>query len=276
MPSRVRFDKDYYEILGISPAATESEIRKAYRRLALQWHPDRNPGNNEATERFKEISEAYAVLIDSSKRMQFDRARQEGASANFQYTREDIFRDLFNNPQASAVFEELAREFERRGMRVDRHYFHQTLFGGRTVVSGGIFIISPLTPILSLFRLGRAALREAGSSSSSGAPSLSRPAKVLSRIAGIGKRLLGIHERRSSSSIGIQGDLTQPLRLTRSEALEGGSKRVVLKVDEKTEDVLLTIPPGVKTGTRLRLRGKGRMAPGGARGDFYLIVETAD
>ena len=138
MTGRPRSDRDYYAVLGVSPEATEDEIRKAYRRLALRWHPDRNPGRSEAAERFKEISEAYAVLTSRRRRAEYDTARRAGSGAGFHASREELFRDLFANPGASAIFEDLAREFERMGMRVDRQYFHQTLFGGRGVVTGGV------------------------------------------------------------------------------------------------------------------------------------------
>ena len=65
--ARQRADRDYYAALGLGSQATEEEIRRTYRRLALEWHPDRNPGNARAEERFKEISEAYALLIDPDK-----------------------------------------------------------------------------------------------------------------------------------------------------------------------------------------------------------------
>ena len=64
--------KDYYKILGINKEATDTEIKKAYRKLSLQYHPDRNPGNKEAEEKFKEISEAYSILSDKQKRQQYD------------------------------------------------------------------------------------------------------------------------------------------------------------------------------------------------------------
>src|SRR5512146_907999 len=186
---RTKSNKDYYGILGVSTDATEVEIRKAYRKIALQWHPDRNQGNPEATERFKEISEAYGVLIDSSKRLQYDQARQSGTAESFRYTQEDILRDLFRNPSAAAMFEELAREFERMGMRVDRHYFDQVLFGGRTRVSGGIFIVSPFAPISGMFRLLREVLKSSGVLPHQ--QSLPGTSKLLSGIARVGKWLLG-------------------------------------------------------------------------------------
>ncbi|MFZ2490055.1 MAG: DnaJ domain-containing protein, partial [Thermoanaerobaculia bacterium] len=66
-------EKDYYELLGVGKSASEDEIKKAYRNLAKKFHPDKNKGNKEAESRFKEISEAYAVLSDKEKRAQYDR-----------------------------------------------------------------------------------------------------------------------------------------------------------------------------------------------------------
>lgn len=68
--------KDYYRVLGVPEAATADEIKKAYRRLAKKFHPDRNQGDKTASERFKEISEAHAVLSDAEKRKQYDRLRK--------------------------------------------------------------------------------------------------------------------------------------------------------------------------------------------------------
>jgi curved DNA-binding protein len=83
--------EDYYQILGISKKASADEIKKAYRKLALKWHPDRNPNNKAAEEKFKKISEAYAVLSDAEKRQQYDNF---GSADQFrqQYSQEDIFR----------------------------------------------------------------------------------------------------------------------------------------------------------------------------------------
>lgn len=74
--------RDYYEILGVAKSATADEIKKAYRKVAMQYHPDRNPGNKEAEEKFKEAAEAYEVLSDADKKAQYDRYGHAGVSGN--------------------------------------------------------------------------------------------------------------------------------------------------------------------------------------------------
>ncbi len=90
--------KDYYEILGVSRDATDEELKKAYRKLAIQYHPDRNQGNKEAEEKFKEINEAYSVLSDATKRAQYDQfgtVDDTGFEGGFGYS--SAFDDIFSN-----------------------------------------------------------------------------------------------------------------------------------------------------------------------------------
>ena len=272
MPSRTRFDRDYYRVMGLSTEATDDELRKTYRRLVLQWHPDRNPGDPRAAERFKEISEAYAVLIDPAKRREYDAIRA-GGRGSFRYRQEDIFRDLFANPSASNVFEELAREFERMGMRVDRHSFRQTLFGGRTVVTGGVVVITPLTPLLAAFRLARAALKARQPGPAARAVPASPVRAVLGRI---GRWLLGDGAPAVGGRPGARGDVVLPLSVSRAEAERGARKRVLLNHGDNRDELLVTVPAGIRAGTKLRLRGKGRPRPDGSCGDVYLAVEIAE
>ncbi|MGA3174758.1 MAG: DnaJ C-terminal domain-containing protein [Syntrophorhabdales bacterium] len=84
--------KDYYDILGVQKKAPQDDIKKAYRKLALKYHPDRNPGNKQAEEQFKEINEAYAVLSDKDKRKEYDTYGMSGFQQR--YTQEDIYRNF--------------------------------------------------------------------------------------------------------------------------------------------------------------------------------------
>ena len=86
--------EDYYKLLGVDKKTSKEEIKKAYRKLALKYHPDRNKGNKEAEEKFKKISEAYAVLSDDEKRQQYDTYGSAGFQQRF--SQEDIFSFNFN------------------------------------------------------------------------------------------------------------------------------------------------------------------------------------
>ena len=284
MAPRARFDRDYYAILDIALTATEDDVRKAYRRLALQWHPDRNAGAARASERFKEISEAYAVLIDPGKRRDYDRARQLGAPSSFSHRREDIFRDLFADPRASDVFEDLVREFERIGVRVDRRLFQQTLFGGRAVMRGSVFVAGPFTSTVGLLKLILAATRGVQVPPVEGPESRRPPVQepesrrsrgVLGWLAAAGRELLGGRGPALGAPPGGR-DLTVQLRLTRLEARQGGRKRLTVEREDGRDELLVTIPSGIRSGARLRLRGKGRRTPHGSPGDLYLAVEIGD
>ncbi|MGH7391414.1 MAG: DnaJ domain-containing protein [Candidatus Rokuibacteriota bacterium] len=271
--ARPRSDRDYYAVLGVEPSAPEDEIRRVYRRQALRWHPDRNAGDPAAAERFKEISEAYAVLIDPAKRHAWDAARRAGAPDGFRPTRDDLFRDLFADPRASAIFDELAAELQRMGLRVNRRDFRETLFGGRAIVTGRIVIVGPFGPATALLRVARAVARGALRARTDAAVATGRPAGWLGRlVAAAGRRILGAPDE---SRLPGETDIEVPLSLSEEEAARGVRKRVTLPGGGGDEgDVLVTVPPGVRTGTRLRLRGKGRPVPGGAAGDAYLVVEV--
>ena len=108
--------KDYYSILGVAENASDAEIKKAYRKLAMQYHPDRNPGKEKsANEKFKEINEAYGVLGDPQKRKQYD---QFGTVGNI--------GDVFSSPFTTTTFQEMMKDFGGAGLRVD---FLDDIFG---------------------------------------------------------------------------------------------------------------------------------------------------
>ena len=121
--------KDYYQILGVPRNATDEQIKKAYRKLAMQYHPDRNPGKEEwANQKFKEINEAYGVLGDPEKRRRYD---QFGTVGNVS--------DIFGSSFTRATFEDLMRDFGGAGLRFD---FLDDIFGellGRRGFSFKIF-----------------------------------------------------------------------------------------------------------------------------------------
>lgn len=265
-----RYDRDYYGILGVHLEATEDEIRRAYRRLALQWHPDRNAGSAEATERFKEISEAYGVLMDPTKRGAYDRVRRGTGPGDFRVNREQVFRDLFTDPRASAIFDDLARELQRMGLRVDRHDFQTTLFGGRTVMSGHVVVISPGTALIALVRLIGAMLRGGREAARESLPA-TPGRRVLTGLGHAARWFFGRSAAAPDTPLAAE-DVTLPLRVTSDEARHGVRKQLSLP---DGSDVVVQVPAGIRHGTRLRLRGKGLTRGDGTRGDAYLAVEVS-
>ena len=108
--------RDYYEVLGVKKNVSDADLKKAYRKLAMQYHPDRNPNDKTAEEKFKEINEAYAVLSDAEKRKQYDMFGADGFRQRF--SQEDIFR--------GTDFSSIFSEFNMGGGNLFEH-----LFGGQ-------------------------------------------------------------------------------------------------------------------------------------------------
>lgn len=103
--------RDYYEVLGVSTDASEEETKKAYRSLAVKYHPDKNPGSKEAEEKFKEVAEAYEVLRDSKLRAQYDRFGHEGMREEFVRAGAGGYSGYGGLGDAFRVFEEFAKDF---------------------------------------------------------------------------------------------------------------------------------------------------------------------
>ena len=137
--------RDYYEVLSIERTANEQEIKSAYRRLAMQYHPDRNPGNPHAEEKFKEATEAYSVLMDANKRAQYDRFGHQGVNFGagvegfpFQDLH-DIFGDLFGISDLFGTGGSNARRRSRAQQGSDIRYdltleFEEAVFGKTTEI----------------------------------------------------------------------------------------------------------------------------------------------
>jgi len=288
MPFRADPEKEYYGILGLKEDASSEEIRKAYRKLALHYHPDRNRGDAGAEERFKAISEAYAVLIDPERRRLYDLSRRTGATAGYRAepgpysSQDDILRDLLHNRDAAAVFEELTREFQRMGFRFDDSFVRHVFFGGRGFVFGGVFFGGPFT-------WGRTAEGEwSGGFRRRIEPwgpwrhrtpdgRLESPG-LLARLGRALQGLVSGIERAAQLALraGGQGaDLTHDLPITPEEARSGTRKHVRLARGNEIAEVIVTIPSGVRPGTRLRLRGKGLVGKTGVPGDLYLRIHIA-
>jgi curved DNA-binding protein len=266
---------DYYELLEVDRDATEEQIRKSYRKLALKYHPDRNPGDPKAEENFKEIAEAYGVLIDPAKRSEYDRwlrtgAQEQAAGGRFRYSQEEIFQDLFKDPRFTHVFQDLFREFEKAGFRFDQSFFDQVFFGGRGVFFGGVFLWGPFG--FRRMKMGRP--QERTKVERPDTPQL-QPFGFLKRLGKkLGNFLLGSQKAlpasRQSRTLGPL-DLTYNLTIPAVEAERGTWLTIAVDRGQGLEKLKVKIPPGTRSGSRLRLRGKGKRKGSGG-GDLYLTV----
>jgi len=215
--------KDYYKILGVDRTATTDEIKKAYRKLALKYHPDRNPNDSSAEEKFKEINEAYQVLSDEEKRRHYDqlgasyeRYRQRGGSpGGFDWN------EWFTHASASGQ--------QGGGVRVEVGNM-EDIFGGGfsdffTQIFGGMGSV---------------------------------------RASTAGGRRTGTTRRRAAPQYQTEISLW--------EAYHGTTRRI--EVDGRRLDV--KIPPGAKTGTKVRVPGAIKGGPEGGEGDLYLVIKVVE
>lgn len=278
---RVRTERDYYAILGVSETATDDEIKRAYRKLALQYHPDRNRGDKRAEERFKGISEAYAVLMDARRRREYDSLRRSRAAGGRpeapRWREEDLFRDIFTDPRTASVFDDLAREWARMGLRVNDALFRELFFQGR-----GVIVIGPFgVRWVGTHGPGAPAerVRDDGGAAAGGAMAPPVPG-FLGWLWGHARETVIAPFRRLKERLGLpeaasrRGDLTYEVSLAPGDLRDGGRYRLTIQRSGRAEELLVTIPPGVRVGTRLRLRGKGEPGPDGAPGDLYLHVRV--
>ncbi len=254
--------KDYYEILGVSRDATQEEIKKAYRRLARKYHPDLNPGDKAAEEKFKEIQEAYEVLSDPKKRSEYDRygtvggrsySPPPGGDAGFEgfdfsgfgdFSFEDIFSDLFSR-----------RGRAEKGPRRGEDLTYTLTIPFEEAVKGGIITIK-------VKRMDRCPHCEG-----SGVEPGSRPT-TCPNCGGTGRVQLSRGYLKFATVCPVcHGTGVLPGQKCR---VCNGEGRVY-----KEETIKVRIPPGVRDGGRLRIPGKGNVGPkGGPPGDLYIIVNV--
>jgi curved DNA-binding protein CbpA len=253
--------KDYYEILGVPETANQQQIKNAFRKLAFQYHPDKNPGNEKAAEaKFKEINEAFAVLGDEGKRKQYDMARK-GAFAGsgyegFNFSQQDIFNGIFTN---QAFYEELNRIFSQAGLRFDRDFYGQTFSNGNTFFR----FYSNMGSHNADYNNYKGAASQVNSYK------LGLMERIASRVFNgitrfILKRLFGIEYK---PDLNIQTEL----EIIQQEALSGIEKEITYQRGNRKKKLLVKIPAGVEAGTKIRLKGMG-LVQKDAKGDLIIHI----
>ncbi len=276
MGTRTQEFKDYYGILRIPVNAQDAEIKKAYRKLALENHPDHHPDDPESENRFKEITEAYGVLIDPDKRRQYDRFRvayrsgRATGSDGFDYSQQDIFEELFRKGFSREMFEELNREFSRSGVRSGKPFFAAILFGGALGGLGRILgmIPGPIGKIgyglkvaqmvgssILAFQQMRKDQNPDGNAEENNGQTASQMQDVFAKAVGAGNPL----------------DLNFSITLSAAEALAGSRKKISYKAGAENEQLVVRIPPQFPDGGKLRIREKGYKRQD-KRGDLILTV----
>ncbi len=253
--------RDYYEVLGIGREVGDGEIKKAYRKLAMQYHPDRNSGNKGAEARFKEISEAYEVLSDADKRAAYDRYGHDGLRSAFGPGGFDYARDFTHAPDLEDIFSSFfggdggGRRRSRSGpqsgadLRFDLEIdFEEAVFGSTREIS------VPVNESCGTCKgsgaaagHGEEACRQCGGSGS-----------VIS--------INGFFQVRQTCPVcrGTGRLITKPCGACK------GAGRV-----RQTRRLTLHIPAGVDTGAQLRLSGGGEGGMrGGPAGDLYVVLQV--
>ncbi|TGU74508.1 J domain-containing protein [Geomonas terrae] len=269
--------RDYYEVLGLKKGASADEIKRAYRKLAVKYHPDKNPGNKEAEERFKEINEAYAVLSDPQKKEQFD----QFGSTNFhqRFSQEDIFRgfnvdDMFRDQGFGTddIFSRIFGDAMRR-QRGGR---------GRAAAKGEDFSMELQVTFRDAYDGAekRVAFMRDGSREEL---SVKVPAGIES-----GARLRVAGRGGPGRMGGPSGDLYLTVLVSADPMFQREGNDIVLNHEVRFSEAVLggqievptmqgtkriRIPAGIQSGTKVRLKGLGFPLMGSAgRGDMYVRV----
>jgi molecular chaperone DnaJ len=260
MPSATK--RDYYEVLGVARGSADDDLKKAYRRLAIQLHPDRNPGNKQAEERFKEVNEAYQVLSDPERRSQYDRfghsafqgPQGQGPFGGFDFSQgfEEVFSDIFGDFFGTGRGR--ARSRSRRGddLRYDLEVeFEEAARGTEKVV-----------------RFQRLTLCE--SCNGTRARGGSTGARQCPNCRGSGQ----VRTQQGFFSISTTCGQCRGEGTIISDPCPKCQGQGRLR---KQESLSVRIPPGVDNGSRLKLRGEGEAGYGGGTpGDLYVIIHVKE
>lgn len=253
--------KDYYEILGVSKSATADEIKKSYKKLAKKYHPDVNPNNKEAENKFKELSEAYAVLSDEEKRKEYDSVGHEaftnsGHGYNFKNMNYD---DMRNFNFGGASFEDLFSDIfggssrRRRGGRSEAAKGEDITYSMRIPFADSIHGSSYEINVNRSIKCSECA-------GTGGKKSTCRTCGG----SGVGGSN-GFFQTQCETCGGTGQQITDPCKKCRGVGHINVSERIKIK-----------IPAGVSNGSKIRIAGKGNSGfGGGPEGDLYIITEVA-
>jgi DnaJ-class molecular chaperone len=257
--------KDYYNILGADKDASQQAIKEAYRKLAFRYHPDRNRGDPAATEKMKDINEAYAVLSNLSKKREYDVLRsQYGSSAYDRFRQRHTADDIFRGSDINQIFEEFAGAFGFRSFSDIFRESYGSEYRGYDFRRPGMFgrgyIFHPW---------GRERFRKQSAHDSQlrmpGLPFSGIPGKLiryfLKKLTGIELPEMGKH-------------LHGTVKLSPEKAFDGAEIKYHYKRLGRPKDLMIKIPPNVRDGQWIRLKGMGSPGKaGGEQGDLYLQVK---
>jgi curved DNA-binding protein len=277
-------ERDYYKILGVERKASTEDIRKAYRKLARQYHPDINPGNKESEEKFKEMSVAQDVLSDPEKRKLYDEFGEAGLASGFDAEQARTYKQWQEQSSRSGG----AYEFRYEDLG-DLGDIFGGLFGGRRGQTGpmkgpdvesmlDIDFLDAVRGFRTTLTLQRSGMRGAGETMTVNVPPGAETGKRI-RLRGKGEPginggprgdLYIVPRIKPHPILTRSGrDLNMDLPITVGEALHGATVEVPTPVG----NVKVKVQPGAQSGQRLRVTGKGVPAHGKTpAGDLYLRV----